>query len=465
MVVDCMDEIIIWGAGKVAVNRLEWAAFAGYQVLFFIDNDTAKCGKRIRGISICSPEILKGHKWTIVIPDVYLKEVNRQLNKISYQGQRIGFDQFKKEAVCRKNISIDFSDIKPGNKICFLFDSYFAGLNWGGVESWSCMVANGLSNLNVETQLICGLNKKFDECTTQCLHFYNKNELDMLKEMAVNIAAFLPCIFITHGSIALNAAQIVKSAFPDQIKLVAVAHGDEENTYKMLRLWSDQLDKIICISKKIYVELQKKYGLKKEILLYRPNPIQIPFLEGRRINHEEPLRIGFAARLRKEQKRVHLLPEIIDTCLRKGRMVEFDIVGEGDCLELLRSYVSDRNLENKVHILGWMSPTEMTKFWKNEDIYLNISDFEGMSLAMLEAMACGAVPVVTDVSGVDDLIDDGKNGFVVPVDGWMEAADKIELLDKDRTMLQRASEYNMSLIRRKCNISDYAKWMVDTFHF
>ena len=42
MVVDCMDEIIIWGAGKVAVKRLEWAAFAGYQVLFFIDNDTAK---------------------------------------------------------------------------------------------------------------------------------------------------------------------------------------------------------------------------------------------------------------------------------------------------------------------------------------------------------------------------------------------------------------------------------------
>lgn len=460
-----MDEIIIWGAGKAASKRLEWALFAGYRVLFFTDNDTEKWGMKITDIPICSPEILIGNNSTIVIPDIYIKEINRQLNELSYRGQRIGFEQFKKEAVCKKNISIDFSKVKPGNKIRFLFDSYFTGLNWGGVESWSCMVANGLSDLDIDTQLICGWNKKFDTCTTHCLHFSAKNELDMLKEMAVNIAASLPCVFITHGSIALNAAQIVKTAFPDQIKLVAVAHGDEESTYKKLKLWSDQLDKIICISKKIYEEFQRKYGLKKDILLYRPNPIRIPPPKDRRINQGEPLKIGFAARLRKEQKRVHLLPEIIETCMRKGQMVQFDIAGEGECLEMLRSYVSDRHLENEVHILGWIPPTEMAEFWRNEDIYLNISDFEGMSLAMLEAMACGAVPVVTEVSGVDDLIADGKNGFVVPVDRWLVASDKIGLLDKDRAMLQRASDYNMSLIREKYNISDYARWMEDTFHF
>lgn len=460
-----MDKIIIWGAGKAASKRLAWAVFAGYQVLYFIDNAAEKWGMKIGEIPICSPEILKGHNWTVVIPDIYIEEISTQLNELSYQGQKIGFEQFRKETICRKNIRIDFSNVRPGNKTSFLFDSYFIGLNWGGIESWSCMVANELSELDVKTQLICGLNKKFDEYTKHCIHFFNRNELDMLKEMTVNIAASLPCVFITHGSIALDAAQIVKSAFPDQIKLVAVAHNDEEYTYKVLKFWSDRLDSIICISKKIYEELQWRYGLKKDILLYRPNPIRIPPSASRRKYYGEPLRIGFAARLRMEQKRVHLLPEIIEACMRKGLRVEFDIAGEGDGLELLQSYVSDRHLENEVHILGWLPPTEMTEFWRNEDIYLNISDYEGMSLTMLEAMACGAVPVVTDVSGVADLIEDGKNGFVVPVDRWLETTDKIEFLDKDRTMLQRAGEYNMNLIREKYDISDYAKWMTEIFHF
>ena len=458
-----MEEIIIWGAGRAAVKKYEWTSFAGYQVIFFVDNDVEKWGKIIQGIPVCSPQLLKEYQRTIMIPDLYKEEIEEQLNEMSYQGRILGFEQLRKEAVFSKKISIDLSGVRIGTEINFVFDSYFMGLNWGGVESWSCMVANQLLELGAETRMICGPNNKFDECTKNCLHFSNVDELETIKEMTVKIAGFLPCIFITHGSIALYAAQIVKSFFPDQIKLVAVAHGDEINTYEKLQFWSDRLDKIICISHKIWAEFQDRYSVTKDILLCRPNPIHIPSQAGRRVHHDGVLRIGFAARLRKEQKRVHLLPEIIEACLRKNRNVEFYIAGEGECLELLLTYVSDHHLEDKVHILGFIPPTEMADFWARQDIYLNISDFEGMSLAMLEAMACGAVPVVTDVSGVSDLIENGKNGFVVPVDSWLETVDKIENLGRDREMLQRASDYNMNLIREKCDIEDYAKWLIETF--
>lgn len=89
-------------------------------------------------------------------------------------------------------------------------------------------------------------------------------------------------------------------------------------------------------------------------------------------------------------------------------------------------------MEDRVHILGWISPTDMAGFWAKQDIYLNVSESEGMSLSMLEAMACGCVPVVTDVSGVDDVIHNGENGFVVPVDRLIEIADKIEAINNDR---------------------------------
>ena len=72
-------------------------------------------------------------------------------------------------------------------------------------------------------------------------------------------------------------------------------------------------------------------------------------------------------------------------------------------------------------------------------------------------------PITTDVSGVSDLIEDGKNGFVIPVNNWLEAADKIEMLVNDRILLSMASNYNSDLVKKKCDINDYAKWMAQTF--
>ena len=97
------------------------------------------------------------------------------------------------------------------------------------------------------------------------------------------------------------------------------------------------------------------------------------------------------------------------------------------------------------------------------DIYLNISDFEGMSLTMLEAMAYGAFPVVTDVSGVMDVVKDGKNGLIVPIEKWLNCVDKIAALDADRELLTRGSRYNMDSIREKCDADQYVDWLINTF--
>ena len=43
-----------------------------------------------------------------------------------------------------------------------MFDAYFPKMNWGGTEEWSCMVANAIAGLDVQTYMICGMNDKFD---------------------------------------------------------------------------------------------------------------------------------------------------------------------------------------------------------------------------------------------------------------------------------------------------------------
>jgi len=461
-------ELIIFGAGRMASDTYEWAIFAGYTPLFFVDNDSNKWGNKISGIEVKSPEALKEYSCTVLVRDLYLDAIGTQLQSMKYQGSIIGIMQLKREAVCSGHAVIELPLPHDHNEMGFVFDAYFLGVNWGGIESYSCIVEGGLRKIGVRTHVLCGMNAKFDQYTENCVHFERENELLMIKKMAKKIAAMLPCIFITHGSIALHAAQLVKSFFPDKIKIVFVTHGDIKSTYEMICSWAEYLDKIICISEKIQKEFIEKYGIKRELLIYRPNPILLSEMIGgirRQENCDGKLRIGFAARLRKEQKRVHLLPQIIEECRNRNMNVEFNIAGEGDGAGEILAYISAYKLEHMVHMLGWIPPVKMSEFWMEQDVYLNISDFEGMSLAMLEAMSCGAVPVVTDVSGVGDVIEEGKNGYIIPVDGWMESVDKMEALEKDREFLQRAGSYNVGLIREKCDVDGYAEWLVQTFHF
>ena len=158
-----------------------------------------------------------------------------------------------------------------------------------------------------------------------------------------------------------------------------------------------------------------------------------------------------------------MLPQVVDECFRRGLDVEFHIAGEGECLEQLQAYVEQNHLEEKVHLEGWVPPMSMIDFWRHQDIYISISDYEGMSLTMLEAMAYGAFPVVTEVSGVVDVVTDGKNGLIIPVEKWLECVDKIAVLDADRELLTQGSRYNIDCIREKCDAEKYADWLIDTF--
>ncbi len=382
-----MEDIIIWGAGKASLKRYEWALFAGYRIVLFIDNNPDLWGKKLNNILITSPEALKAYNCPILTSDAHFDEISAQLDKMGYTGDRISFRQFRKEAVCRKDVRIDLCNVKIGDNVSFVFDSYFSEMNWGGTEEWSCMVANAIAGLGVQTYMICGMNDKFDSFTNNCMHFAKEDEISMIKKMAQKIAECLPCVFVSYSSIALYAARIVKTIFPDKITLITVAHGDNSYFYPQLKLWSDRIDKIVCISKKIYTVFQEQYGLTDDILIYKPNPIRLPKGFGKRTFNDNILQIGFAARLEKMLKRTHLLPEIIDACMFKKLDIRFNIAGEGQCLDFLKNYVSRNHLEDRVHILGWISPTDMAGFWAKQDIYLNVSESEGMSLSMLEAMA------------------------------------------------------------------------------
>lgn len=121
--------------------------------------------------------------------------------------------------------------------------------------------------------------------------------------------------------------------------------------------------------------------------------------------------IIFVGRLDPVQKRVN---RVIDAWyLLEDKHPEWclTIVGDGSDRGNLESYAASMNLK-RVHFEGFQKPLE---YYKRASILILTSEFEGFPLVLAEAMTFGIVPVVYDSFAADrDIIDNGKNGVIVP---------------------------------------------------
>lgn len=125
-----------------------------------------------------------------------------------------------------------------------------------------------------------------------------------------------------------------------------------------------------------------------------------------------PVRILCAARLIERKGQHHLLDAA--QRLRQRGMDNFQVIfaGTGDFEPALRRQADENGLATQVQFLGFVPRTAMPDVYAQADIFCLPSFNEGMSMALLEAMASGLPVVVTETGGVDELID--GNGLVVP---------------------------------------------------
>lgn len=114
----------------------------------------------------------------------------------------------------------------------------------------------------------------------------------------------------------------------------------------------------------------------------------------------ETLTIGLVARFR-PQKRVERWAEVAAAIHKINPNIRFLMVGDGPSDDLLRERIGELNMNGVIELPGMLSDTFSA--YKRIDIFLLTSDFEGLPLALLEAMSCGCVPVVSNVGGIKQL--------------------------------------------------------------
>lgn len=142
------------------------------------------------------------------------------------------------------------------------------------------------------------------------------------------------------------------------------------------------------------------------------------------------------------------------------------LIGEGPDTVLVRRQINKRGLQDKVIFLGNQSRVEA--MLPCADLFLLPSEEESFGLAALEAMACGVPVIGTTGTGLVEVVEDYRNGFLLPVgDTVSMARAAIALLrDKDRLAEFKKSAAESALRRFSSDkiVSEYEHYYEEVLH-
>ena len=133
------------------------------------------------------------------------------------------------------------------------------------------------------------------------------------------------------------------------------------------------------------------------------------------------------------QKNYPLMIEGFAKVCEKNPDIKLYIYGTGDenYISFIYGLINKYNMQNNIFLMG--RTTDIEKVYISMDAFLLTSDFEGLPNGLIEAMVTKLVSISTDCkTGPKDLIEDGKNGFLVPVGDvncLVEAIEKVVSLD------------------------------------
>ena len=126
------------------------------------------------------------------------------------------------------------------------------------------------------------------------------------------------------------------------------------------------------------------------------------------------------------QKRLNAWLEIFSTVSKQNPNFRGILVGDGPLKDDIILQVKALGLEQIVFLPGIQS--NANDWYAAMDIFMMTSEFEGLPLALLEAMSCECAVVTTNAGGINEVVEDGINGSMVDVDQWTGLISKVQSL-------------------------------------
>ena len=144
------------------------------------------------------------------------------------------------------------------------------------------------------------------------------------------------------------------------------------------------------------------------------------------------------------------------TIIRAMKLVSKDhpqillrLAGDGPLRKHLETLVDELGLKTNVEFLGRLSEEDVVQILSEADLYLSTSLSDSASIALLEAMAVGLLPIVSDIAGNREWITDGVNGFLVDPHDPDALAAAITLALRRVDWRREVGQQNKEIVKRR----------------
>ena len=163
---------------------------------------------------------------------------------------------------------------------------------------------------------------------------------------------------------------------------------------------------------------------------------------------EREIDVIFVGRLT-EYKRPDIFFSLMKDLAEKVPEVKIKVVGDGPMSNELKQYTEVNSLTSNIEFLG--KRKDVLQLLGNSKVFVLTSRWEGVSIAMLEAMALGVVPVVVDVGDLSDYVKNDETGYIYDHNNVDKIPDKIRELLNNPNSLEQYSKNAKKYVADRCD--------------
>lgn len=327
---------------------------------------------------------------------------------------------------------------------------YINVLGGGGAERVICNLANDFSARDYKVYLVASFPIQKEYTLSEKIHkFYleeaerqttfvrrNLGRVWMLRKLCKKVKPDILCGFMAEPNFRVLAA-----AFGTRIKTIISVRNDPEQEYagKVNRYLAKTLflraDGCVFQTKEAKEWFPEKLQRKSTIIM---NQVAEQFFW--KCSSEENKDALVSVGRLSMQKNHRMLIEAFSKVAEEFPEICLKIYGDGALKEELNRYISERGLDRRVILAG--SVKDVPSVLSNCKGFILSSDYEGMPNTLLEAMAMGCPSISTDCpcGGSHAVIEDGKNGLLVPVKNVERMAEAIRKILSDRKFAHMLGE-------------------------
>lgn len=271
------------------------------------------------------------------------------------------------------------------------------------------------------------------------------------RALADYLHACAPCIYLPNNDYRHSCAL---PGLHEDVAVVGILHSDSEEHYGDLDRMGAYWDAVVAVSAAIEQEAAHRQPGLRDRLHAVAYGIAVPRdCPARPSRPGRSLRILYAGRLDQHQKRVLDLPRIADALQARGVPFELSIYGDGPEEARLRSAVRSAASGQQIALHGAVPNDGLLRVYRDYDVFLLPSAFEGLPVTLLEAMAHGCVPVVSDIrSGIPEVVCDGENGCLAPPGDVAAFASALAELDADPDRRERMARAAHAAVRGRYSV-------------